>query len=814
MFDLFRFDRTQTNVPYLGHVTPNAIATDTGEVIGIIEIDGLPWETVDDADLENGVTRLNWTFRNLSRSWRQFHIHRVRTMADASEYPRGKFRSAFAETLDGLYADRLMGRLYMNRTFVSVVIRPPEPFGSKARKTVAKLVSVVKPRKRAVSRRNLIRRLESTMATLTSDLKEYGPRPLGYRTKGKAIYSELAEAIGLVMYGEWQAYPLVAGHLGRSIYSQRIVFEGAPGGMGEAGQGIGAIRIHGPRVRYAAQIGFGDYPALVWPGMSNALLKASYSYSLTHSFRPMDKSDASAVITRKQNVMVGGGDKAFSQIDGLTTFNDGLMSNEFAMGQHAAGLTVYADTRPALRDVVTAALKDVEDGGAKAALEDRGNEAAFFAGLPGNAGGRKSFFSAFEGHPRSGAISTEAFACLESLHGYPSGPREGFWGNPICLFRTDAGTPYRFHLQVGQSGNIFICGPTRSGKTTLLAFLASQCEKAGAKQIIFDKDRGLELTVIALGGRYYRFLNGEPTGLAPLKALDGNSPDDMEHLRQLFRGLIHHGGGFEFQPEDDRRLRLALQQVMELPPEDRWIEEVRALLGIDAAGAGARLEKWCHGNELGWVLDCPVDALDLSAPAIGFDQTKYLDNPDACGPINAHLFYRTDKLLDGQRVITWIDEFWKSLLDPSFRGMIHNALKTRGKLNSPMILSTQSVRDAMMAKDIAHTIREQCKTYIAFANSKATRDDYVDGFCFTEAEFNLIAKEMPSYSGMFLLKQEDKSVVTSLDLRGLDDEIAVLSGNERNVRLLDEVRAELPGETDPVRLVNAMHAKRRERVAA
>lgn len=814
MFNPFRFDRIQTNIPYTGHLRPDAVVTDTGEVVGIIEVDGLPWETVDDSDLENGVVRLNWTLRNLSRSWRQFHIHRIRTMAPASMYPRGKFRSVFPEVLDNRYAERLMERLYVNKTFISVVIRPPEPFGSKARKAASKLMQSVNPRKKPVHKRNLVRRLEGTMATLCGDLKEYGPKILGYRTKGKAIYSEIAEAIGQIMYGEWQAYPLVAGHLGRSIYSQRIVFESAPGGLSEAGQGIGTIRIHGPRARYAAQIGYADYPAIVWPGMSNALLKAPYCYSMTHSFRPLDKSDGSAVITRKQNVMVSGGDKAYSQIAGLTDFNDRLMSNEFAMGEHAVGLTVFADSRSALREVVTASLKDIEDGGAKATLEDRSNEAAFYAALPGNAGGRRSFFSAFEGHPRSGAISTESFACLESLHGYPMGPERGYWGEPICLFRTDAGTPYRFHLQVGQSGNIRICGPTRSGKTTLLAFLANQCEKAADKQLFWDKDRGLELAVLGLGGRYYRFLNGEPTGLAPLKALDGNNPDDMEHLRQLFTALVDHGSRFVWQPEDERRLVMALEQVMDLPPEDRWIEEVRSLLGTDPAGAGARLEKWCWGNSLGWIVDCPVDTLDLSAPAIGFDQTKYLDNPDARGPINSHLFYRTDKLLDGQRVITWIDEFWKSLQDPAFRGMIHNALKTRGKLNSPMVLATQSLTDALLAADIAHTILEQCKTSIEFANPKADREAYTKRAGYTDAEFNLISQEIPAYSGMFLLKQEDKSIVSSLDLFGMDDEIAVLSGNERNVRILDEVRAEMPHEKDPVRLLTALHDKRRERIAA
>ena len=46
-----------------------------------------------------------------------------------------------------------------------------------------------------------------------------------------------------------------------------------------------------------------------------------------------------------------------------------------------------------------------------------------------------------------------------------------------------------------------------------------------------------------------------------------------------------------------------LQQVMRLPPECRSFGELRAFLGqSDAKGPGARLERWCAGNSLGWGL--------------------------------------------------------------------------------------------------------------------------------------------------------------------------------------------------------------------
>ena len=41
--------------------------------------------------------------------------------------------------------------------------------------------------------------------------------------------------------------------------------------------------------------------------------------------------------------------------------------------------------------------------------------------------------------------------------------------------------------------------------------------RQGATQVVFDKDRGLEILVRALGGEYLPLTNGVPTGFNPLQ---------------------------------------------------------------------------------------------------------------------------------------------------------------------------------------------------------------------------------------------------------------------------------------------------------
>ena len=209
---------------------------------------------------------------------------------------------------------------------------------------------------------------------------------------------------------------------------------------------------------------------------------------------------------------------------------------------------------------------------------------------------------------------------------------------------------------------------------------------------------------------------------------------------------------------------------------------------------------------MGWVIDGPEHLLDTSKPVIGFDQTDVLDNSDARGPILSTIFHVTEKLLDGRPVIWVLDEVWKSLLDEQFAPLIHDALKTRGKLNSPVILGTQSPKDALNSP-IAHTIVEQCGSMAHFANPKAKVGGYgAGGLGMSEEKVETIASLQPG-SGFFLWEQGPDSVVLQMPLHGLDDEIAVLSGKQETVKLLDAMPPDVLA--DPARMLAAFHAARK-----
>ena len=132
------------------------------------------------------------------------------------------------------------------------------------------------------------------------------------------------------------------------------------------------------------------------------------------------------------------------------------------------------------------------------------------------------------------------------------------------MFRTTGARRICFHFHVADIGNIAMFGPTGSGKTTLLLFLLAQAEKLGVTTVFFDKDRGGEILSRALGGTYLVLPSGQPTGMAPLRALS-DTPEDRDFLIGWVTHLIR-AGGYGVLPDDRRRIAQVFCTLLRLPP--------------------------------------------------------------------------------------------------------------------------------------------------------------------------------------------------------------------------------------------------------
>lgn len=781
MFSFRRHQVISSHVPLEAHLSGDMCLLRDGSIFAMFGVDGMPWETADGAEIDAWHERLNMTIRNVASDQLVLTVYQCRGLADPTEYPSRTFNSAFAESLDTAYRDLLYDRaLFTNRIYLGVQFRPARPAGEWFGDQVEQRR---RPAKDAPEDR--VRRLGEICDLLQAELRAYGPRRLGIRHAGRGIFSEIAEAVVHAATGVWRPIGLTTGRLGDAMFSEDLVF------------GSEAIEIRGTGWQtFAAMLRIHEYPAETWAGMFDSLLAAAYRYTLKHSFQCLGRSAGEAILTRKQNKMLWAGDKALSQADGLRRAADELASNKFVMGTHNMSLCLFADNAPALNRVATAAWKDMADSGIVVARDTKALMAAWLSQIPGNLRLRV----------RPGGVSSICYAAMAPLHNYLEGRKRSRWGDPIAIFRSTGGTPIRFHWHDGEDdsavGNTLITGETGSGKSLTTGFLIAMTS-ARAGIIALDHKRGWEILIRGMGGGYAVLGQGR-AHFAPLRALS-NSPFNIEFLIELFRGCIRQGGWRDLTEEEDRRLALGIEEVMGAGPEDRCLSEVRAFLGSDPEGAGARLEKWCAGRELGWVLDAPQDAISLDGELHGLDVTALLEHPRARGPAMLYLFHRIAVRLDGRPLLIPVDEGWRALMDEVFRPMIDKSLRTIRSKNGVLIFITQSPRDAIDS-GIAAALIEQCPTSLDFANPRATKADYVDGLKRTEGEYEAL-RTLRKGSGMFLFRQGNQSCVAQLPLHGLEDEIATLSASEASLRIVDSLPQDVLNS--PSRFLTEFHRARR-----
>ena len=777
------------HIPYSAHVSAHVVRTICGDYLQVFRLGGASFESADDEQLNTWHERLNVLWRNIASPNVALWSHLIRRRECCSLVDERV--TGFACALAAKYRRRLATEtLMVNELYLAVLYRPVATVASGL---VTRLLSRTQPDASQLELSDALDACAKLSQTLRASLARYEPELLGVYSSGNTCCSSLLEYLGALVNGERQRMPLPQGPLNEALATTRLLF------------GAEAIEYRTPAgTHVGAILGIKEYPTPTPVGMYNRLLSAPFPLVLTQSFTFLSKPTSQGLLQRQFHRLGNAGDFAVSQAEQLKDALDALTSNEFVMGDHHFCLQVLADVGDdgsgsarlkALNDHVAFARSLLADSGMTVAREDLALEAAFWAQLPGN----------FAMRPRKAPITSRNFAAMTPFHNYPAGrPVGNHWGDALALLSTSAHSPYYFSLHASDptdpdggsrkdTGHTFICGPTGSGKTVFIGFLVSMLYRQGATQVIFDKDRGLEILVRALGGEYLPLKNGVPTGFNPLQL--PLTAAHLEFQKAWLRALVCPAGRRPLTVRESADLDQALRGTLALETSARRLSRLIEFLDTtDSEGLFARLAQWCEvgGGDYAWVFDNPEDRVVRrlpGQPVIGFDVTEFLGNDVTRACVTLYLFHLVRQLLDGRRLVCWMDEFWRLLSDPAFESFAKDGPKTWRKLNGVMCLATQSASD-VLDSPISRTIVEQTPTKVFFPNSEAGLMEYTDGFGLSQREFRLIKERLEPGSRMFLVKQGHHSVVCRLDLRNFDAELAVISGRasevERMRRIMDE----------------------------
>jgi type IV secretion system protein VirB4 len=311
--------------------------------------------------------------------------------------------------------------------------------------------------------------------------------------------------------------------------------------------------------------------------------------------------------------------------------------------------------------------------------------------------------------------------------------------------------------------------------------------KFGGKRIIFDKDRGLEIMVRAMGGVYEVIKPGISTGFNPCQLDD--TLENRKFLSSLFKKIL--------LPNNESELEIiesGIDGMYRLDKTERQFCHFASFFGARKKDSlRARFDQW-HGDGVNaWIFDNATDSLHLDTDVMGFDLSHILSDPVCKTPALMYLMYRVEKSLEGSRGMIFFDEGWLALNDEYFNEKMNDWSRTPRKKNNIFGLATQVANDtATMA--VSKSINESAFCKIFFPNSSADRMVYMEDFGLTEYEYELV-KTLPDDQHYFLLNYgrstNKESIVLRANLSHMEEEIAVISGREETLQLLDDIIAAL-----------------------
>lgn len=754
-------------IPYRCHYNSDTILTKDESLVRVVKIRGFAFETADDIEIDLKKAARNNLFKGMASGTFSLYFHTVRRKEKA--FPDGDMPDIFSQRVDNEWRRKHSDdKSFVNEHYLTIIRGRDSSTIAKIQQTLQKIQHKADRLSWENYMREAFDELDEMTTRVLNGFSAYNAQLLGIVENEDGIFSELLEFLGrIINCGFTQPMVLPTMPLDHYLPISRMYF------------GSKSIEVRNPGgSKFAGIISIKEYRPSTHAGIFDSFMQLPFELIISQSFSFVDRMIAISSMQLQQRRLVQSEDVAVSQIGEIDQALDSAMSGEFAFGNHHCTVLCIEDNLKALENMVSMAIVEMANVGINAVREKMNMEPAYWAQVPGN-----SSFAV-----RKSTVNTLNIASFASFHNYPSGKRKGnHWGDAVTVFNTVSGTPFFFSFHSRDVGHTMVVGPTGAGKTVLLNFLCAQAQKFRGRLFFFDKDRGAEIFVRAIGGTYMTPDVSKVSGFNPFQLEDSSA--NRAFLVEFLRALATYDDN-RLSPEDLDKINEAVIGNYKLPKEQRKLSHIAAFMGMGGPGSiASRLAMWHGIGSHARLFDNEEDIIDFDSNRIfGFEMGIILQDKYALGPVLLYLFHRIQKSLDGRPTMIVLDEAWALIDNPIFAPKIKDWLKTLRKLNTFVVFATQSVEDAAKS-NISDTLVQQTATQIFLPNLKAT-DVYQKVFMLSEREFSLVKTTDPS-SRFFLLKQDNDGVVARIDLSGMDEVIRVLSGKAETISLLDQIVAEV-----------------------
>lgn len=760
-----------------------AFLTKSGDLGMVLRIEGVDYESVDHAQQEYAVKRLEAALKSFGPG---FHVYQYLFKSNQPEIPFADYDDAIVQAAVGqrrAFFEARRDRLYEIEIYYCIVlegVRSKTGIGAALARLVRDPmggIAELKAQFTSKSMKTLLRaQIERDFIRLQAQVEAF-VRQLADFVKIDVLDSEKQFTFlrRLVNYDDWRV-------AGRPHHTQFLDYQ-------IVNSTIEAERDH-LRVgnHYVRILTMKEALAETRPLVLDTLLKIPANFCAVTEWVPISAAQARKEVNKRRrhfNISKTGFVSQLGNDPGKTNPRDVLVDESKqadienlgdclralgdgqSLGDFSLSIVLYGTDRTALDQLAGefAGIFTNADGGLFVETYNQLN--AYFATVPGN----------YAMNLRRLYLLNSNYADLSFLFTIlPGEKRNAYLGTEyLAVLETDNDTPYYLNLHNGEIAHTLMLGMTGSGKTFLSVFLIESAQKYRPQTYIFDVGGSYESITHIFGGTYLnvgresRDFTINPFSLRP-------TPENLQFLFSFFRVLIEGADQrYRLDFKEEQKLWSAIERVYMLEPEQRTLSNLASIVGE----LKDRLHRWTRVGQYGFLFDNPRDSLSF-AEFQTFNFQGWNDTPDALEPLLFYVLHRaSNQITDPAKLGTFkmflLDEAWLFFKNATIRNYIVQAEKTWRKHRAAMVLATQSIKE-LEESGLLPVVAECCPTKIFLANPEMDRQVYAEAFHLNDTELDLIAGLVPP--GQMVIRKIHGSKKVRLNVDAVSYWVATNNAND------------------------------------
>lgn len=699
-------------LPWAALIAPDIVLQKDGSLLAAWEIRGEDTDSSTPEELEYVSTRVNTSVMHMGSGW-MLHVDAVRMPERA--YP-AREESHFPDRVTALIEEERreifsQGQFFRTTTMLSVTYKPPLMADRLVTAAVAMKTAENALEKSLATFRNGIKEVEDAFSAVVrmSRLGEYGEADADGQPHA---YSALLAYLQFCAAGEY--HPVLVPHT--PMYLD---------GLLETQDVIGGLS---PRLgdKWLAVLGLDGLPQESLPAMLAALEALPIPYRFSTRFMCLDQFEAQIEVdkyrkTWRQQIfrffdMLFGKANPRANRDAARMAEDAeeayadVQGGLLGMGFYSANVVLLHEDPERLEEWCRTLRRMIQALGFGCRSESINALEAWLGTHPGN----------WWANVRRPLISTMNLADLLPLATIWPGreynpcafyPRQS---PPLTFCATNGSTYFRLNLHVGDLGHTLIFGPTGAGKSTLLGLLAAQFRRyEGGTVYCFDKGMSMYPLTKGICGLHLEVGGDGSPAFCPLYHLEtGNDASWAEEWLATLCELQ----GLHVMPAHRNAIHSAVAMLADNPPPMRSLTDFYHL--VQDRDIKASVQHYTEAGAMGRLLDAQEDTMRLhDFMTFELEELMKLEDKNVI-PVLLYLFHRIEQSFFGQPSLLILDEAWIMLGHPVFQAKIREWLKVLRKANCAVVLSTQSLSDAMNSP-IMDVLIESCPTKFLLPNKHA-----------------------------------------------------------------------------------------------